>query len=34
MAGQEAQGLLAVWTDIAPEAEAEFNEWYNTEHIP
>ena len=30
MAGQEAQGLLAVWTDIAPEAEAEFNEWYNT----
>lgn len=34
MAGQEAQGLLAVWTDIAPEAEAEFSEWYNTEHIP
>jgi len=34
MAGQEAQGLLAVWTDIEPEAEAEFNEWYNTEHIP
>jgi hypothetical protein len=27
-------GLLAVWTDVAPEAEAEFNEWYNTEHIP
>src|SRR5271156_579854 len=27
-------GLLAVWTGIAPEAEAEFNEWYNTEHIP
>jgi len=34
MAGQVAQGLLAVWTDIAPEAEREFNEWYNTEHIP
>lgn len=34
MAGQEAQGLLAVWTDIAPEAEREFNDWYNTEHIP
>jgi hypothetical protein len=34
MAGQTAQGLLAVWTDIAPEAESEFNEWYNTEHIP
>ncbi|MGE0683061.1 MAG: hypothetical protein AB7P69_19430 [Candidatus Binatia bacterium] len=34
MAGQVAQGLLAVWTDVAPEAEREFNEWYNTEHIP
>ena len=34
MAGQATQGLLAVWTDIAPEAESEFNEWYNTEHIP
>jgi hypothetical protein len=34
MAGQDAQGLLAVWTDIAPEAEREFNDWYNTEHIP
>jgi hypothetical protein len=34
MAGQTAQGFLAVWTDIAPEAEREFNEWYNTEHIP
>lgn len=34
MATQSANGLLAVWTDIAPEAESEFNEWYNTEHIP
>ncbi|MGE0824337.1 MAG: hypothetical protein AB7G75_14110 [Candidatus Binatia bacterium] len=34
MATQAANGLLAVWTDIAPEAEHEFNEWYNTEHIP
>jgi hypothetical protein len=34
MATQSANGLLAVWTDIAPEAEREFNEWYNTEHIP
>jgi antibiotic biosynthesis monooxygenase (ABM) superfamily enzyme len=34
MAGQTAHGLLAVWTDIAPEAEREFNEWYNTEHVP
>jgi hypothetical protein len=30
----QANGLLAVWTDIAPEAEQEFNEWYNKEHIP
>lgn len=30
----QANGLLAVWTDIAPEAEQEFNQWYNTEHIP
>ena len=34
MATQPTGGLLAVWTDIAPEAEAEFNQWYNTEHIP
>ena len=34
MATQTANGLLAVWTDIAPEAEREFNEWYDTEHIP
>src|SRR5436189_924 len=34
MATQSANGLLAVWTDIAPEVEREFNDWYNTEHIP
>jgi hypothetical protein len=34
MAAQNGTGLLAVWTDIAPEAEREFNEWYDTEHIP
>ncbi|MGH7984845.1 MAG: hypothetical protein ACREQX_00945 [Candidatus Binataceae bacterium] len=27
-------GLLAVWTDIDAEAEAEFNRWYDTEHVP
>jgi hypothetical protein len=27
-------GLLVVWTDIAPEYEAEFNQWYDQEHIP
>jgi len=34
MATEHGTGLLVVWTDIAPEAEAEFNEWYNREHIP
>jgi hypothetical protein len=34
MALQSGTGLLAVWTDVAPEAEAEFNEWYHSEHIP
>ena len=28
------KGLLAVWTGIAPEADEEFNEWYNREHVP
>ena len=23
-----------IWTDIPPEREAEFNEWYNREHAP
>ena len=27
-------GILAVWTDIAPELEADFNEWYWREHLP
>ena len=26
--------LLMVWTDIDPEFEAEFNRWYDEEHIP
>lgn len=29
-----AGGLLAVFLDVAPAAEAEFNDWYNQEHIP
>jgi hypothetical protein len=29
-----AAGLLLVAMNIAPEHEAEFNEWYNAEHIP
>ncbi len=27
-------GLLVIWTDVAPEYEAEFNEWYDREHVP
>jgi hypothetical protein len=27
-------GVLAVWTDIPPEIEADFNEWYWREHFP
>ena len=30
----QAEALLLVAMNVAPEAEAEFNEWYNTEHIP
>ena len=28
------QGVLAIWNDIAPEAEAEFVAWHVAEHIP
>ena len=27
-------GLLMVWTDIPDTLEADFNEWYNREHMP
>ncbi len=27
-------GILAVWTDCAEDGEADFNEWYNREHLP
>jgi hypothetical protein len=30
----EAAALLLIAMNVAPEAESEFNEWYNTEHIP
>ena len=29
-----AAAVLLIAMNVAPEAEAEFNEWYNTEHIP
>lgn len=27
-------GLLLVWTNISPELDQDFNEWYNREHMP
>ena len=30
----EPRGLLLVMMDIDPEHEAEFNEWYEKEHVP
>src|SRR5262249_13584874 len=29
----ESPGLLAVWTDIQPALEADFNDWYDREHL-
>ncbi len=29
-----AKGMLAVWMDVPADKEEEFNDWYNTEHIP
>jgi hypothetical protein len=26
-------GLLIIWTDIAEDAEADFNDWYNNQHL-
>lgn len=34
VAPDDAAALLVVSMDVAPEVEAEFNEWYNTEHLP
>lgn len=28
-----AMGELLIWTDIAPEKEQDFNQWYDTEHM-
>src|ERR1700738_1127468 len=33
MAKTRGTGLLMVWTDIDAEFEAEFNRWYDEEHI-
>jgi hypothetical protein len=29
----EAQGLLSVWVDIPPALDADFNDWYDREHL-
>ena len=34
MATTKAPGLLLAMVDIPPELEADFNHWYDTEHIP
>ena len=28
-----AEGMLVVWTDVAPAGEDDFEEWYNREHV-
>jgi hypothetical protein len=33
-APEGAVGVLLIAMNVAPEHESEFNEWYNTEHIP
>jgi hypothetical protein len=34
VAPKDTAALLLIAMNVAPEHEAEFNEWYNTEHIP
>ena len=34
MAAKKGRGLLMVYSDVAPENDAEYNLWYNEEHIP
>jgi hypothetical protein len=34
MAAKKGNGLLLVYSDVAAEHDAEFNRWYNEEHIP
>ena len=34
MAKTRGTGLLMVWSDIDPEFEAEFNSWYDKQHVP
>jgi hypothetical protein len=34
VAPQNAEAILLIAMNVAPEHESEFNEWYNSEHIP
>ena len=34
MADKKGAGLMMVWTDVPEDKEAEFNRWYDEEHIP
>ena len=34
MAAKKGRGLLMVYSDVPPEHDAEYNRWYNEEHIP
>jgi hypothetical protein len=33
MASKKGTGLLMVWADVPADKEAEFNRWYNEEHL-
>jgi hypothetical protein len=33
MAAKKGTGLLMVWTDVPADKEADFNRWYNEEHL-
>lgn len=33
MANKKGNALLMVWCEVPPEKEAEFNRWYNEEHL-
>ena len=34
MPNKKGTGLLMVWVDVPADKEAEFNRWYNEEHLP
>ena len=33
MAGKKGTALMMVWADIPADKEADFNKWYNEEHM-